>query len=270
MKAKRPIDPIAAASPEQVRNLWTKYRVRWHFLSRLCGSTPADPEVIRRWLLAREPLVKPAGALSIEETQEEVLASIERGEGEPDQEYSLLVFQHDAGGVVMRASTIKAHVKDCARVLSAQFIGGIKGERRFSTRVINGVYLDKSVYYVPIWRPTADGLLRLAQADSAEDRMVHAHGPQGPVNALKRFEYLEPPTTMEFTLLVLGRSVSETDLHHLFTYGGTHGYAGERSNGEGRYTYELSRIDDAAAVERLGPESDRAPDSDLRRVNAKV
>src|SRR5262245_50827897 len=116
--------------------IWVKYRVRLEFLTSLCGSTPADPEVIAAWLAAREPRVKPAGALSIQEINEEVLASIERGEGEPDQDYTLLVFQHHAGALVERAATIRAHIKDCARVLSSQFIGKIKGERAFSTRVI--------------------------------------------------------------------------------------------------------------------------------------
>lgn len=239
--------------------LWTLYRVRLELLTRLCGSTPADPEVIQKWLEARKARVKPAGALSIQEINEEVLASIERGEGEPDQDYSMLVFQRYLGHLVMRAATMRAHLKDCARVLSAQFVGKIKGERAFSTRVINGVYLDPRVYWLPIQRP--DGSL-LVEADGAFDKAIHVRGPQGqPMNALKRFEYVEPPSVLEFTLRVLGRSVSETDLHHLFMYGGTHGYAGERGDGEGRYDYTLERVDSG---------SGRAEDSDVRGVDAKV
>jgi len=222
--------------------LWTRYRVRWEFLTALCSSTPADPEVISAWLKARQPRVKPAGALSIEEINEEVLASIERGEGEADQVYSMLVFQRHAGHIVMRAATVKAHIKDCARVLSAQFIGRIQGERAFSTRVINGVYPDeRQGYWLPVQRP--DGAL-ITAADGTRDKAIHVRGPRGEqLNALKQFEYLNPPVFLEFTLNVLGRSVSETDLHHVFTYGGTHGYAGERSDGEGRYTYTLTRLE---------------------------
>jgi len=243
--------PAATASPGG--DLWTRYRVRWEFLTSLCGSTPADPEVIAAWLAAREPKVKPAGALSITEINEEVLASIERGDGEPDQNFSMLVFQRHAGELVMRAATVRAHMKDCARVLSAQFIGRIQGERAFSTRVINGVYPDERTYWLPIRRP--DGA-RITAADGSRDKAIHVRGPRGePLNALKRFEYIAPPSVLEFELKVLGRSVSEMDLHHLFTYGGTHGYAGERSDGEGRYTYTLNRIADApeAAAERTTP-----------------
>lgn len=233
---EKPADLVAHPLPP----LWAMYRVRWTFLTRLCSSVPADSDIIKKWLEAREPLVKPAGALSIEEINEEVLASIERGGGEADQSFSMLVFQRDRGALVMRAATVKAHIKDCARVLSAQFIGRIANERAFSTRVTNGVYLDESVYWLPILR--SDGS-RVSDADGAYDKPIHTRGPQGVQHALKRFEYVDPPAVLEFTLKVLGRSVSETDLHHVFSYGGVHGYAGERGDGEGRYTYTCERAD---------------------------
>lgn len=237
-----------AAKPRELPPLWAAWRVRWEFLTKLCSSVPADPEIVKKWVEAREPRVKPAGALSIEQINEEVMASIERGEGEADQEFSMLVFQHahapfgqmDTGGnLVMRAATIKAHMKDCARVLSAQYIGRIENERAFSTRVANGVYLDESRYWIPVLRP--DGS-QITEADGAYDKPIHIKGPRGVQNALKRFEFITPPAVLEFTIKVLGRSVSETDLHHLFTYGGVHGYAGERGDGEGRYTYTIERI----------------------------
>jgi hypothetical protein len=104
-----------------------------------------------------------------------------------------------------------AHLKDCARVLSAQFVGKIDGERAFSTRVINGVYLDERQYWLPIRRP--DGT-PLAAPDGTRDKAIHVRGRDGkPLNALKQFEFVASPSVLEFTLKVLGRSVSETDLH---------------------------------------------------------
>jgi hypothetical protein len=232
--------------------LWTLYRVRWTFLTNLCASVPADPEIVKKWIEAREPRVKPAGALSIEEINEEVVASIARGEGEPDQSFAMLVFQRHNGVLVMRAGTVRAHIKDCARVLSAQYIGRIDNERAFSTRVVNAVYLDEATYWLPIRR--VDGML-LRNADGAYDKPIHVKSARGTFNALKRFEYVEPPSVLEFTLKVLGRSVSETDLHHLFTYGGVHGYAGERGDGEGRYTYEIERLGDVASTAERRAES---------------
>lgn len=233
-------EPTARALPA----LWTLYRVEWTFVTRLCASVPANPEIVQKWLESRKPSVKPAGALSIEEINEEVLASIERGEGEADQSHAVLVFQRQNGVLVQRASTIKAHLKDCGRVLSRQYIGKIEGESAFSTRVVNGVYPDERQYWIPITRP--DGT-SVTKHDDAFDQPVHVYIPgRGQMSALKRIEYIEPPSMMTFTLKVLGRSISETDLHHLFSYGGVHGYAGERGNGEGRYSYRLTRQTDPA------------------------
>jgi hypothetical protein len=221
-------------------DIWTNYRVRFNFLTKVCAQTPGDPELIRKWLEVRQPNVRPAGGRSIDEINAEVVESLARGEGEADQDYSLLVFQRYQGALVFRHGTLKAHIKDCARVLSAQYVGRIQGERAFSTRVINGVYLDPHQYWIPLMR--GEGL-PCTEPDGAYDKPVHAKGVRGePINCLKRFEYIAPPAYMEFTLKVLGHSVKEDDLHYVFTYGGTHGYAGERSDGEGRYDYELEQI----------------------------
>jgi hypothetical protein len=221
--------------------LWTEYRVRWDFIPdhKLCGSVPADPEIIDAWVKARAPKVRPAGAKSIDEIREEVFETIAAGEAEDVPEYSVLVFQRHHGVLCMRASTIRAHLKDCARVLSAQHIDRIRGERAFSTRVINGLYLDETVYWVPILRP--DGT-PVTKHDGEKDKAIHVRGPRGePLNAIKRFEYVEP-ARMDFTLKVLGKSVREQDLRILFNYGGVHGYAGERSDGEGKYVSTMEAL----------------------------
>lgn len=220
----------------KVPNIWNVYRVRWTFLTRLCGSVPADPCIIDKWIESRAPKVKPASGKSIQEINEEVL---EHSADVDECKYSILQFQRDNGGLAMRYGTVRAHLKDCSRQISAQFVGKIKGKRAFSTRVINGVYLDESVYWLPILRadrsPIADG-------DGFMDKAVHVRGPRGePLNALKRIEYVNPPSVLEFTVKILGNSITESDLHLLMTYGGTHGYAGERSDGEGRYRYEIEK-----------------------------
>lgn len=218
--------------------IWREFRVRWQFLTRVCGQTPADPEIVRKWLEARQPNVRPPGGKSIDDINNEVLDSIASGDSEPP-EFSVLTFQKHNGGLVFRAGTIKAHIKDCARVISAQYVGKIKGERSFAVRVVNGVYVDEAQYWVPLLRQ--DGTPVVA-ADGMHDKPVHVMTRQGQINALKRFEYVAPPCVMDFTIKVLGQSVTEDDLHYLFTYGGTHGYAGERGDGEGRYHYDLEAV----------------------------
>jgi hypothetical protein len=224
-----------------VTNIWTTYKVRWDFLTQLCGSVPADPEIIQAWVKSRAPKVRPAGAKSLDEIQEEAFASLASGDAEDTPEYSILQFQRAAGVLVMRAATIRAHLKDCARVISAQWMPKVKGERAFSTRVINGLYPDPAAYWVPVLRPDGSPITK---HDGERDKAIHVRGQRGePQNAIKRFEYVDP-ARMDFVLKVLGNSVREEDLEILMQYGGIHGYAGERGDGEGKYTFTLTKQED--------------------------
>jgi hypothetical protein len=227
---KKPPAPLAL--------VWTHYRVRWDGLplSRLCSSVPADPEIVKAWLEARTPRVQPPQSRSLVEINEEVLASIAAAEVEP--EGAMLVFQRHEGRCVMRAGTIKAHLKDCARRISS-LVGRIEDEKAFSTKVINYVYPSEQLYWVPILRP--DGT-SVDKPDGEMDRPVTTrYG-----TALKRFEWIEP-WRLDFVLKVLTASgvpsIGRDDLEKLFMYGGIHGYAGERGNGEGKYQATVEQIE---------------------------
>src|SRR5262249_10885428 len=148
---------------------------------------------------------------TIEEINEEVLETLPTDE---PSEYSLLVFQVVNGQIVNRAGTWRAHFKDCGRQVSAQFVAGQRGTRAFSTRVVNGLYIPNEQYWIPLLR--ADGT-PIAAPDGFHDKPVHFRTPTGQtLSALKRLAYVEPPTLMTFTLLALGESIPETDLHLLF------------------------------------------------------
>jgi len=220
---------------EENKALWTIYDVEWRFITQLCGSVPADPEMIKVWLESRQPKVKPPGGKSIEEIGAEVIETL----AEPEEEkLSMLIFQRHDGVLVLRAGTIRAHMKDCARVLSSLYVGKIQGERSFATRVINGVYLDESKYWITILTHNGEPIKK---PSSERDKAIHTRNRQGmPINALKRFEFILS-ARINFTLKVLGDCVKESDLRHLFTYGGVHGYGGERGDGEGKYIYALAK-----------------------------
>lgn len=223
---------------------WTTYEVKWTGLTKLCSSVPANKDLVKIWLESRKPKVKPPGGLSIDETAEEVVAHYERQqeaekEETDEQNASMLVFQHENGQCVMRAATVRAHLKDCARRISS-LVGSIEGERAFSTKVISYVYPDERQYWIPILRPEGD---KVTKPDGHMDRPVTSRFG----TALKRFEFIEP-WRLDFKLRVLstaGRpAVSIEDLSKLFMYAGVHGYAGERGNGEGKYIAEVNLADE--------------------------
>jgi hypothetical protein len=216
---------------------WTRFTVRWHGLTKLCGSVPADPEIVKAWLLARTPRVQPPGGLTLDQINEEVLASLSEDRdalGHPKDESAILTFQRHAGQCVMRGATLKAHLKDCARRLSAR-VGKIEGESAFSTKVINYLYPDPAQYWVQVLRP--DGT-PVSKHDGEMDRPVTTRFG----TALKRFEWIEP-WRLDFTIQVFTTSgrpaVGLEDLRKLLLYGGVHGYAGERGNGEGKYSADI-------------------------------
>ena len=101
----------------------------------------------------------------------------------------------------------------------------------------------------------------MTKHDGEQDRPIHVKGPRGePLNALKRYEWIQP-ARLDFRLGVLTAkgqrqkknaagqmeavslpSVSRDDLETVMSYGGVHGYGGERGDGEGRYTFTLQQI----------------------------
>ena len=249
--------------------LWTSYRLSLEFLTDLCGSVPGDPDLVKKWLEARKPNIKPPGGMSMTELSEEVLASLPEAELEP----SKLIFQRNpADGIknlVVRAGTIRAHYKDCARKISSH-LGKIKGEKTFATKVLNYLYYEPHIKWVAVLRP--DGSL-VMEADGERDKPVHVTDAYGrPQNALKTFEFVNP-ARIDFTIQIFSaggkEAINREDLETLFTYGGTHGYGGERSDGEGRYTFTLERIEkekeyDGKEKGKDAASNRRGPDNGLR------
>lgn len=246
--------------------MWTIYHIRWDFITQLCSSVPANPEIVDEWVDSQKPAVRPPGGRSLDEIGEEVMASL--GEISPAEiaPRFLRVFQRDGGILVQRAATVKAHLKECARVLSGM-VGKIQGETSFAVKVVTGVYEDAAQYWIPIL--DARSGVPMSSPTGMHDKAIHVRGPRGPQNALKRFEYCLN-ARMEFRLKVLTPfapriktkinvrtgektelqsmhrpSVTREDMIHLMEYGGVHGYAGERGDGEGRYIFTILKEEQA-------------------------
>ncbi len=232
----------AMKRPEVIKSekpVWVEYTVSWHFPWWLCGGVPQNPDIVRDWLESAMPTVKPAEARDISEIQEEVLATL----ASPTEERKIGInsFQKVAGtvvgfpdtpmAIVVRASTIRAHLKDCARAVSRYIAGKVEGEAAFSTRFINCVYPDfPEQYWVPILRDDQP----LTEEDGWEEKPFSAMTPRGKISAFKRVGYVEN-ARMRFRLRVAGGAVSMSDLAKVMEYGGTHGYGAERGMGHGRY-----------------------------------
>jgi hypothetical protein len=243
-------------------SMWQIFKVRWEFADKLCSSVPTRKALIEAWVNSRRPPARPPNGKSLLEVAEEVIATLPAqdmiAEGEELVEQTTLDFQavsekalesqssdpaiiHDPDSpkhLVMRAATVRAHLKDCARILSSLVVGTLEGEKSFATKVVNSIYLNQR--WIPLMR---DGK-PCDVADGFMDKAIHVHTAQGTRNALKRIGFLVRPT-MEFELCVLYSPIhkksviSMNDLSHLMQYGSVHGYAGERSDGEGSYVFNI-------------------------------
>jgi hypothetical protein len=253
-------------------SIWTEYRVSLNFVTKLCASVPADEGLIKKWLDSRRPKMRPPGGRSIDEINEEVLASLPLEE----EQVNGLIFQRNnqnGSNLVVRTATLRAHMKDCADKISSFYVSRIQGERSFAVKVKHCVYHDEMQYWTPILRP--DGSL-IYEADGTMERPVHAFVKGIPVNSLKLFEFVEP-ARIDFKIKILGGVVKQKDLETLFTYGGTHGYAGERSNGEGRYSFKIEPIEqgkekddgntETARAAKVGKRSDRGERKPIQQAS---
>lgn len=238
-------------------SMWTEYELTFRFVDRLCGSVPQARELIRPWLEARAPERKPEAVLvadatgpvavqpkTLDDIEAEVLETIGDGEvpSEDVQERITLGFHRDDTGLFVREGTIKAHIKDCANQVKDFLVkAGVASPRRKSSEsialrslVANKVFVEPDRLYLygsdgkPIQEPHGD-----------VERPVHVITPAGPRNALKRVQYVVGAEITAY-LKVLNDGVITTGiLTAIFDYGSIHGYGGDRSLGEGRYTFTL-------------------------------
>lgn len=214
--------------------LFSMFKVRWDFVTSLCSSVPANPDLLQGWLKARAPKVQPPNARSISEIQEEIVATLV----EPEEDLmtkNLLVFQRVNNQLVMRAGTVRAHIKDCSRIISREWVGKIDKELSWSSRLINCTYLDERQYWLPVLKQSTGE--PFTEPDGIKEKPVHLWNG----NALKAYEFVQN-ARLEFTLKVLGGNIKKDDFEILFQYGGLHGYAGERGDGEGKYTFSIEEL----------------------------
>ena len=237
-------------------SIWNHYRVTWRFVGKLCGSTPFRKDMMEGWLNSRTPSVRPPGGKSTLEIAEEVINRLpDMGEENKElEERKTLVFQQVDRFYAIPANNIRAHLKDCTSQVQNQLVGKIKGERNFTTRVKNGLYvkgdtMDEAGTDVVFISKNGDKIsqdkvnfdLNKVMPDRINfmEKTVHASSPQGPISAIKRFAYIVQPE-MTFIVSLLGNSVKLDDLVLVLKYGATHGFGGERSAGEGKYVFEIT------------------------------
>lgn len=211
--------------------MFRKYRVTWKFRNEFAAGIPENPEALLAFLEARAPERRPEDAIPLEELAEQVAQEIHQPSTEREAALTT-TFKEKNGALVYEARGVKAHIKDCASVLSKML-----GITAFKAKVANRA--DIKPQFIPLTRNGQP----ITEVDGSEIRPVTTMTRLGPRTAVKIVKYVLAPE-LTFELLVLDDGViTEQHLRSIFQYGGNVKGAGQdRGLGWGRYDFTMEEV----------------------------
>ena len=201
------------------------------------ASLPRTREEIEKMLVNRMPATLPDDYIPISELVDEVaerVGIVTADEGaEEELKYGWATFPRNDDGLYYEGRCVRGHLKDCAN----QVKGAIKPEvKALKAKVANKVYVMTDVIPLMI-----DGVQAKEPQDTVQ-RFIQVVTKKGPRSTMKFVDYLEKPV-LTFQLYVLEDDIITDDiLGAIFNYGRVHGMGQERSQGWGRYTYEIRKL----------------------------
>lgn len=216
------------------KEMWKRYRVELQMVGRFAASIPKTKEEVAAMLKHRMPTTPPEDFTPVEELTDEVAAKVgATGEGEEEEElkYGWATFPKNDEGLYYEGRCIRGHLKDCANQVRDLLEPTVKA---LKAKVSNKVYV------------VTEGIpLGVKEIAGTETRYVQVMTRLGPRSTIKYVDYLEKPTLV-FELKVLNDGViTEEILKAIFEYGGIHGLGQERSQGWGRYSFNITEISEA-------------------------
>lgn len=226
--------------------MWTYYDLTLH-VDRLVGGIPKHPEIIRRWQDAHmtgkpgepdTPQTAADATLALLGPQaldpEEVVAGIWTG------------FVTDAdGNLGWEARTVKAMLKESAnivRTLRAAMSQDSKGNWKsvpLRARLAEAVFPEPKVITI------LDGEGKPIKEPESTERPIHVMTQQGPRTALKRTDYVENVKVVCLLKVLNTNVISERTLRLILEHASSNGLGTDRSQGNGTFTYELVKREQA-------------------------
>ena len=216
--------------------MWKKYEVELQMTGYFAASLPRTREEIEKMLVNRMPTKPPEDFIPLDELAVQVVEKVGATEEADEEElkYGWATFPRNEDGLYYEGRCVRGHLKDCAN----QVKDAIKPEvKALKAKVANKVYVMTDV--IPLM---AYGMQAKEIAGTVQ-RFVQVMTRQGPRSTIKYVDYLEKPM-LTFHLNVLDDDVITNDiLNAIFEYGSVHGMGQERSQGWGRYTFTIRKLD---------------------------
>jgi len=216
--------------------MWNKYEVEMQMAGYFAASLPRVREDIEKMLENRMPVKPPDDFIPLNDLVDEVVEKVGATDEAEEEElkYGWATFPRDDNGLYYEGRCVRGHLKDCAN----QVKDAIKPEvRALKAKVANKVYVMTDI--IPLM---ADGA-QVQEIAGTVQRFVQVMTRQGPRSTIKYVDYLEKPV-LTFQLNVLDDGIITDDiLNFIFEYGSVHGMGQERSQGWGRYTFTVRKLD---------------------------
>ena len=180
------------------------------------------------------PARPPEGFVPLDELVDEVVEEVGVAGEEEELRYGWASFPRDDNGLYYEGRCVRGHIKDCANQVRDVIRPQVKA---LKAKVANKVYVMTDV--IPL---IVDGV-QAREIGGTAQRFVQVMTRPGPRSTIKYVDYLEEPA-LTFQLNVLNDGIITDDiLNAIFEYGSVHGMGQERSQGWGRYTFTIRKLD---------------------------
>jgi len=218
--------PKSITSPDDFGiEIWKWFDCRIQIKDRLMGGIPHSPELIKGWL----------GSKFAEEKDRDKIAKAtaselkEMADSKEDGTWNGFKFD-EKEGLYVESRQVKAMIKEAASVLRVKL-----GIAAFKAKVAERIFIEPDKIFLGRMEP-----------DGREERPISAMTAMGPINALKRTDYIETPV-LEFRIKALNDPLvaknkdkihPEAYLPLLLGYAQDNGFGADRSQGYGQFHME--------------------------------
>lgn len=233
--------------------MWNKCTLTMDFTTRLCGGSPRDAKLLERHVERRTATDAEFKKLQAEVTandrpplrtvSEVVDERVDTIDVVPDgtteeMEQRWVGFSKDELGLFVPGGNVRAHLKDCAGVLTKAMklghIDGLVAMANFAHHLKNAVYVREDRVHIR----DKEGK-RVMEASGYRDMTLSPMTAQGPRTCLKRVDYVEDARIVCTVLMMEYSQVKIAHLRKCLEYGEQHGFGQDRSLQFGRYKATL-------------------------------
>lgn len=213
--------------------MWVEYDLTMN-VDVLVGGIPKHEEIVKRWQEARWPTGGDAVAGKTVDEATDATMVLLGDQAKSDEEIAGVWtgFVTNGEGLAKESRDIKAMLKESANVVKSTITVNGKPAVALKSKLAERVFVHPRLVSLGRTEP-----------DEAVERPIHVVTRQGPRTALKRTDVVYD-VKLSCRLKVLNDNViTEAILHKILEHASENGLGTDRSQGNGTFTYELTKVE---------------------------